>query len=676
MSSVNACFVKAGQSSDIQPPDWCAIRIVEVQIMYEASKKNDVSLLPYLHDNKGFALKLDLADRQVQDIDSGFSPFITVSERDPLTRLVKAEIVTHPGAAVQELFLLLSKDGYVFSDIDPKLVSNRLIDTIWQQSLVFFKSLSLPDQPVWLHSAADSSQVLPRFRPLFFCMKQGKYFHPPCPVCGRQLELAEDDQLLEQYGLSPYTSTIHRYLYCRYCAQEGRGAFFTIGKKAGATRNASVRQMDELVLSWTGLVEKVALASCLPCVDCADRSACFSQDGAVLGNIRAFAFYPFYMFMFKAPEMPANSFIELVSGRKDAESDFGDGASFFFKQGDPRFFMEVLFLKLSFLCQVFRDVFLKPGRRPVRMSLLMDKLWVRLPMLPGLLPRLWAFNPVFIGLSDDIREMVMPRPFASHILLDFAILWFHVLCTSRFNDRLIVNKAVEELISMAEQGEMSSWAQADSMVKDILSPESLFWDAPKGGTSQEFVQVWEQVMSFGTELIKTATQSLTDQDIEQLVQSAEGLAASVRQAMLQGAVHPVAIKAFADDSDREIVAIIDGLLNKWRKEAVVAVEAPSSMPSPEKIHGGSPVTIGHQYDMSHKDVSEEETLPLGMGGDDSLPETVIISSGHNMPDADIKVSGEKPVLETAGLSDVKKDVNEEDDFLEETVILRPPGQGS
>ena len=72
--------------------------------------------------------------------------------------------------------------------------------------------------PRFFEGQSGADGILSPFASLFFCKEKGRYFHPPCPRCGRPLALCVDDAVLAAAGLPLYSRSLERHLYCEACA--------------------------------------------------------------------------------------------------------------------------------------------------------------------------------------------------------------------------------------------------------------------------------------------------------------------------------------------------------------------------------------------------------------------------------------------------------------------------
>jgi hypothetical protein len=138
-----------------------------------------------------------------------YSPFQTISDSDPLTRLVDAKFTTDAGTDLKRVSLLIQKDNYSFTKNSLFPLTNLDIDEFWQRALDFYLNGRFDGSSVVLFRPQlnEERELLP-FQPLFFCRLKQAFFHPPCPECGSSLELCDQDDILIAARLLPYSSSL------------------------------------------------------------------------------------------------------------------------------------------------------------------------------------------------------------------------------------------------------------------------------------------------------------------------------------------------------------------------------------------------------------------------------------------------------------------------------------
>lgn len=143
------------------------------------------SLLPYL-DSGGapLFLRLPLITEDPAALDRLPCPFKVLIDSDPLTRLYEAYFASDGGSTIVPLFLLVQRDHYRLGGQHPSPLTNRTIEDFWQESLSGHEGRMTGAGPILCRDQIDAGGRLVPFRPLLFCKRQGRFFHPPCPTCG------------------------------------------------------------------------------------------------------------------------------------------------------------------------------------------------------------------------------------------------------------------------------------------------------------------------------------------------------------------------------------------------------------------------------------------------------------------------------------------------------------
>ena len=204
------------------------------------------------------------------------------------------------------------------------------------------------------------------------------FFHPPCPICGLPLRLCRDDQLLVNAGLQSYSSSTYRYLYCGSCSTLGDSRFYAYERDHASP--PTLQDRWELIRSFASPGVGSDPGTSFPCAHCPERDRCFGPDFAAGSRIVPFSFYPFHLLIFDAFTLNSRDFLSLVAGASpdevekrlhplrdrarieclaDIRRDNPSGETLF-PVTDERSFLEVLYLKLSFLDDVLRQVPVQP----------------------------------------------------------------------------------------------------------------------------------------------------------------------------------------------------------------------------------------------------------------------------------------------------------------------------
>lgn len=221
-----------------------------------------LSLLPYLEPNDA-GIRIDVIGTFPDAPESTPTrfPFRVLSESSPLTRLLRADIRTDADSLVQPVFLIVQKDTYRYHPSELWPLTNLDVEASWQQTHSFIPEApsgnlstgALGHDVIRLGDGAEAGGSRSAFQSLFFCSRRHVFFHPPCPGCGRELLLCKEDSLLLSQGLSPYTASLRRYLYCPSCppAKEGNGFYVSDLEPADSS---GVGDRIGLIAAWRFLL--------------------------------------------------------------------------------------------------------------------------------------------------------------------------------------------------------------------------------------------------------------------------------------------------------------------------------------------------------------------------------------------------------------------------------------
>lgn len=503
------------------------------------------SLIPYLNRTApGVYIRPLLRD----DLRQGTEyPFRTVKTSDPVARIVEASFETDAGSDIKKVFLVMQRDEYRLINDDLMPVSNVDADRCWQKAFSFYCSnpdagpaiflsgqlaeSSRPDQ----HSATDlpvtgnalqpdntekdvllKGKQFVQFQSVFFCKKRGLFFHPHCPLCGNPLQLCRDDALLINAGLSAYTTSIRRYMFCPSCvSSKEHASFYIFSAKPASSPN--VKNMYDLIADFGIGLQKGVFGTDFPCPGCPHLAKCYVDqgEGEVFSRISPFSFYPFYMLILEAMSVNAMSFLPILSGasledaavvsvQKDEynggdcfkilERKFSYGPAFLFDK-EPRQFLEILYLKLTFLEDLIQTLRRTGMNRHVYPGFNVDRIWIDLPDRETLLPFLWNFKVQLI----DIAGMVDRKPIVNSLSLleeiEFVgLVWFYTLVANRKQGPRDIHSAIEDVLK-----QVSGTGFAISKANPVFRPENIFFepDNPEISIESRWITLWEQALSIG-----------------------------------------------------------------------------------------------------------------------------------------------------------------------------------
>nr|WP_319525626.1 hypothetical protein [uncultured Desulfosarcina sp.] len=561
-------------------------------------------------------------------------------------------------------------------------LNNAVLDAAWQQALAFHRHGDAPNSPILFKDQIDAEGRLQAFSPLFCCRHTKKWFQPVCPQCGLALTLCRDDALLEQRGLPGYADSLERFLYCETCAKISPASPFFVPCKRSDLPD-TVQDRQDLILQYKQLLATLPEEAALPCRGCPEVEACYGSSALAAERIETVAFFPFYMLMFPAPTHGAADFIRMISGGTDPGLPAGDsiggplGENRFFYQGEDRQFLEILYLKLTFLAQVAGC--LMPDGHPERnqeFDFSLDSIGVDL-VAPGAgLPAFWNFN---IRILDSVGSF-QASPFApaqpeAPVLHFLAAVWFQTL---------LVNSQQKAEAVFAEIGKLAAeWKVDDEngdLATDLADPGGMFaakqvyWEPSEKSIPQQWNSAWEQALRLGFQLVLAGLKAGASWDSRRFRESLESLRNTIKTEMFRV---PVA-EAFTGDrfpkSDR-MVAVLSRVLDKWQAQATDAKEEETpEMPDEEATvvftqtdtAAAEPTADAPQQEKTPPSEPFEppiQSLPSDGWGDD-IEETVVLSAPAAAPPDPQAWSTPQ---EAPG------DQSQWEDDIEETVVLNASG---
>ncbi|MBN2298811.1 MAG: hypothetical protein JXM72_09460 [Deltaproteobacteria bacterium] len=702
------------------------------------------TLLPYfISRNNTFSIRLSFS-QEPSGSDQLRYPFVVISETGAFTRILKAEITSDHGSIIKPVFLLMGKDSYLLRGSEQELLNNKDIDQCWQRAYMHFSN---DNRLIKLSAQAGDDSRLIQFQPLFFCREKEVFFHPPCPKCGKTLELCTDDDLLNSLGLAPYTKSLRRFLYCADCLQNKRAKdFYTYAPDTADT--VIVKDLHHLIEGFGSL--KQSEDDGFPCLKCPLQSECYSGNNLAQTRVVPFSFYPFHLFVLESAAINASDFLALISGatfedikgRMNSKSqqsrlpyvksvcDDASQSSPLLFETDARYFLELLYLKLSFLGQLARIVFsnIESLRHP-DLALSLDRIWVDLPGKDSLLPYFWNFNATLI----DIVQCSMPNPHLPKMPPSYGnylmgTLWFQTLLSNARHTPEEISAALAEHLHRTDS--LNTVVDEKSPMQDhshLFSPNNIFWNSSERDPDQEWSDLWAEALGLGWALLKSAASGdfrLSENDFRQAF---DQLRQQIRESLFMPAQRGAA-QTHDLSHDSAIHAILMSILDQWSEtpqgmpdemeQTVIISGQPSQGPAQEgpeetvilkpdlqPLHQTTP-PLHPEEDVLETVILSAEDVPAVQppGIDADIAETVMMKPGRkdlpepgesmqpdtapgNMEDdleatvimkkdtADEtvimnKYSAEKEMKPHSQQSKAENSAQEED-FLEETVIIRP-----
>ena len=659
------------------------------------------SLLPFLEKNPGtFHLRLPLATQDPEALAHSSFPFLLISDSDPISRIVAARVDTDGGDPVASLFLLVQKDRYRLEKGTLHPVTNVEVEKAWQRAAAAYLRSGEGCAPRLFEGQSGANGELSPFAPLFFCKEKGRYFHPPCPRCGRPLALCADDAALAAAGLPLYSRSLERHLFCAACAGSVKGPFYALEVGSGAP--TILRDRISLVREFGRIGEGSSGETGFPCPACPEHGECFGPSLKALARIVPFSFFPFHAFAFDAMSLCAPDFLTLLSGAgaealaKRLESAgergraalvraAGDASPLLFDRGERRF-LEVLYLKLSFLGELFDSLSGGEGLAgPPEFRPSVDRAWVALGAARNHLPRYWNFRAAVLDIGrSGVEDAPHPGDPGRDDLVFLGMAWFEALLANARQDGSAVRGSLSERLRHPPREEASPFPGA----RDPGSPffaGNLFFEPSADPLAEETAQLWESALATGWSILLAAAGKESGVGREAIASKIRTLRARVRDLLFEGtsraaipasgARAPVPGSASqqgrqepmaaGDDADAAIATILDGILRKWSGDAIAA-----GAPPPPETKAGLP-----------------RPRPAPPEADDFLVKTVVLGArpgptppaGARLIAADPASSPGQPAVEpSAGPTPPAS----ADDTIEKTMILRtgnaapPPARGA
>lgn len=473
--------------------------------MVENVKVNLPSLIPYLkREDSNFYIEFSFQENLAV-------PFLIVEDIPPLARIIEGSLMTDGGSKIKNIFILLQNDDYPLIYNELQQFNNLNIEQCWKKTILL-KSASQNSSHIILADQIGKENKIFPFRSLFYCKVRSIFFHPPCPQCGSFLELCQDDNLLSSSGIQTYSGSTRRYLYCPYCTNSNSPSnFFTFLLKNSDP--AGLKDRSDLIRAFGLLKEKNDTCSnSFPCPECYNFNQCFGEGDDAVSAIIPFSFYPFYMILSEAQSLNSLDFLSLISGasfdeikqKLVKEQRVGRifyleklrkqcaGSTLFLFEKDDRFFLEVLYLKLSFLGDIASYIFsdMELYTYP-DLGLSLNKVWIKFADQSELLPFFWNYKLKILDIGGDIsKSQYLPKVPPSYGLYLLGILWFYVLLLNKNQNTETVHSAVEYMI---REGEKNTAA---------FSPENIFWEPKLKNIPENWKNMWEKSLALGYQIIK------------------------------------------------------------------------------------------------------------------------------------------------------------------------------
>lgn len=659
------------------------------------------SLIAYLQPQSDDALHIDLISAQSGKSDGSkreFSkevlssevpcatPFFEMDTCGPFARILPADLTLDNRNKLMALFLLVQPDRYSLARSELNPVNNPDVEACWQNALSRYHEnppTGIPRVPI---SQKDAQGRWVPFKPLFYCIRMEKFWHPLCPECGAELDLCRDDQLLETSGLPAFSQSLERFLFCPSCREASAPTVFytrTADSRAASTEQESkLSDCSGLLKDFGRLQSNDDLAGKFPCMDCTHSFECYGHDHLVISRMTPVSFYPFYMLVSQAPGLNLIEFVMLLSGASTEEiaqrlkrqqrfgrleiiqrfqSTAGQESGLFFHDGDRRF-LEVLYLKLTLIQEIMALSNTDPGilATPMqRMSL--EGFWVSLAGQSRRLPFFWTFDLKMIDIFGQSPSSDLDKCQGRRFL---GMVWLHILLANRRQDAKTIHTGITDFLQREKDLDPEQSVPAEMVA--VLAPSNLFWDSQPVELAPQWESFWKKSLSLGIHLLKsgiTVDAGWSDQDFdEQLTE----LRDHIRIALFQSSGQLMPVKtAEPNQVDLKIATIVEDILRRWPAKSE-DTDAPKMQEKPEPAPSAPPAPANEDGDV-------EETIILAteQGGNDvitreTVDATLKPASGPAEEPEDIP---EKTVV-------VQMPPPETGEDLEKTVVMAAPPPSS
>jgi hypothetical protein len=572
------------------------------------------SLIGYLAPGtRGFYLDLALADSP-RDHDSEGALY-----SGPFSKSIRATIKTDGQDGVRDVLVVRQRDHYDFSDaLVP--VGNTEVEAAWQKAFAFYNQPGHVGEALFFKDQISSIGQLRPFQSLFVCRDTKRWFHPMCPECRKGLTLCRDDALLKTNGLPAYADSLERFLFCPSCSARGRAAAFYARVKTTAMPTC-VMDAQDLATQWQQGRDPVQ-----PCQDCQAADGCLKNPPGA-ARIVPFSFYPFYMLMVPAPACDAATFMGLLSGhgsgmQKPVAGRSGSPQDHFLFQDEKRF-LEILFLKLTFLEQVIRQCLPVTHAEVMRdVGLSLEGIGIDLHPPGAGLPAYWNFSTRILDAIGTLNR----HPFAPavpeapyyHFL---GAVWFRALLVNPDQSAATVYQAVGRLVTdYAEDAVLSADDLGLSDPASVFAAGQLFDDHHAHESAQPWPEIWMKALTLGIDLVRAGLKTTTHWNQDAFMDALAALRDEIKTQMFAGA-NASRLTAPLEQTDR-IKGILGTILEKWQR-AAASVDPQPAVQKADAMPDGD-------------DLAPTMVISPPMASASSSP---TVGNGHGAPGADPQADG-------------------------------------
>jgi hypothetical protein len=618
------------------------------------------SLIHYLESKDAeFHLKLSLNTPNTSVSNETHSPFLVTGEFDPLASIFEASVVSDAGSEIKNVFLLTQKDDYHLPKDEVWPANNLDVDRAWQNLFSFLSTSREHPSIVLLKDQIDTDGKLLPWQSLFCCTHRQIFFQPSCPQCGFSIQICRDEDLLSAMNLQPYSTSLKRYLFCPNCLDALGESYFYVHSLADSDPEI-VKDHRDLIRGFGQLARMGTEHTSIPCIGCRHFQDCYETGDLSAARIVPVCFYPFFMMVLDAPSVHVLDFLPLLAGadvndvadRLETNGQMGrlkflrrfeqenSQKSLFFFDKHERFFLEVLYLKLSLLGEMARIVFSGLDRLAYPdLSLSMDKIWVTIADQTNRLPAPWNFALNFMGIGGDSSQAFLTHKSSPSYALSFlGFSWFCVLLANSTQDFSKIHAEIANVVGNLPS-EDDFGPELAARIRDLVisSPENIFWNPGQKTVDAGCAALWTRSLDLGLLLIQGSMNETSQFSQTKFWQEYEQLGADINKALFMPRTAGVSTSTI--DDNKAIHEILLNIATKWQS---TVQSAPSGA---EEISADLPMEdqkIVQAVADLPEDLVIKETVMLSADDfrgeptsseveEDHVPETVMVKAEHAAP---------------------------------------------
>jgi hypothetical protein len=613
------------------------------------------SLIHYLKPTDArFHLEFSMSKGEDSRYRGAHFPFLVVSESDPLALILEGSILSDAGAKIENVFLLIQKDEYHLPKNAFYPTNNGDVNQAWQNVFSFLTAQHQDDAIFVLKDqVSDGGRLLP-WSPLWYCHHRDIFFQPPCPRCGSPLEMCYDDDLLTGLGLEPYSTSLKRYLFCHHCFDiQGESDFYA--QSSDVTDSSLVKDREDLMSEFGHLAREGNQDANIPCLECSNVRECYETEHLSVSRITTVSFYPFFMLVLPASSIPLLDFLPMLAGagfedlapQLQAKGQFvrekclrileqkNVQRSPFFFQKDERFFLEVLYLKLSLLGKLAHIIFSGSytSKYPYP-GLSIGHIWVTVAEQRGLLPRLWNFQLKLFGIGVDSVQGPFPsKSPVSYGLYVLGSVWFHALLV---NARQDVSSVYGEIAKVLENFPLKEDAVPEGILRrplsEVFSPNKIFWNPDERAVNPAWESHWVKALDLGFLVLTWGMSEISQRSEPEFWEKFDELKHAIEGSLF--IPEPGFVRTSPPDESMALHEILMKIAEKWRGDSRtrLPIEEAGGDTFPSKEQG-----IDREDGVLSEDLVTKETVilrpedfrdeaPSPETPDDVLAETVVLKT--------------------------------------------------